>query len=162
MKKLLIKTVLVEEAEEPVQEVVQAIAGKLDAEAYRIGMDKNYRVAKVISIFNDGPGFRRVLFEVIEACKDNEGEWYESRYKLLIGVKRKNFLDIVRNLTHGDHVVIGFYAQTYHDKDNSKEFLTLLKLRSLQLVRPANIQASARSIWEASNIPPLHFVPNYI
>jgi hydrogenase maturation factor len=139
---------------------VQDLSGELETQETidRVGMDKNHRLAKVISVYNDGVGFRRVLFEIQEWAKDNDGEWYVGTYKLMVGVKRKVFLDIVRQLTHGDMVMVGYYVQSFQDHDDNKEYHTLVKLRSLKVLREDMAEVVGKSIWHSTNQHPLGFL----
>lgn len=131
-------------------------------ELFRTGMDRNHRLGKVVKIFNEKRGYKRVLIEVHEYAKDNDGEWYVSNYDLAIGVKRKVFLDIVEQLNHGDMVMVGYYVQSFPSKEIKNDFVTLLKMRSIQVLRPSIVEAVGKSIWDASNHNPLGHLGKYI
>jgi hypothetical protein len=92
---------------------------------HRIGMDKNFRVGKVKHISSDK---KHILIDVTEYCNEDDNTVKPAYYNLWIYIDNKWERFIKKSLL-GRYVVVGFYIQSFRNKDLSDSFETVLTCR---------------------------------
>lgn len=105
------------------EEVKEAV---IPARTQRIGMDKNFRVGIVRHVSSDK---RNILVDVTEYCHDDNGI-RPAQYNLWIYCDQKWEKRVKKSLL-GKYVVVGFYIQSFRNKDKSDSFSTVLTCRFL-------------------------------
>jgi hypothetical protein len=91
----------------------------------RIGMDKNFRVGRVKHVARDR---KNILLDVIEYCNEDDGSVRPVNYNLWIYFDTKWDKHVSKDLL-GKYVVVGFYMQSFRNKDLSDSFNTVLTCR---------------------------------
>lgn len=91
----------------------------------RIGMDKNFRVGRVTHISADRS---HILIDVMETCYLDDGTHTIKSYNLWIYVDSK-WSKFISKAILGRYVVVGFYIQSFRNKDKSDSFDTVMVCR---------------------------------
>jgi hypothetical protein len=96
----------------------------------RIGMDKNFRVGKIMFISKR----QYMLIDVIEMCNEDDGNAIVPRsYNLWIYIDDKWKSNVTNDLI-GQWVAVGFYMQSFRDKDKLDSYTTVLTCRFLNKI----------------------------
>lgn len=119
----------------------------------RCGMIRSVRVAKLLKRFMNHGRFS-ILVEVRELCRKNDGEMYEAPYNLAIEVGG-DYDDVASTLVDGDFVALGYYTQSYEEKVDGEptgEYITKLKLRGIQRIRPEHVAEAQQRVFDSVRI----------
>jgi hypothetical protein len=108
---------------------------------HRIGMDKNFRIGKIKRVSDDRS---KILVDVLEMCNGSDSDVYEAHYNLWLHFDKEWKGVVSKDLT-GQWVVVGFYIQSFRDKDYSDKFDTVNTCRFLNVV-PSEREARSLAI----------------
>jgi hypothetical protein len=117
--------------EEETRQEVQTIP--MATRTHRIGMDKNFRVGKVVYISAKRGERAHLLIDCSEMCNTDDGGIDTAHYNLWIYIpeawKHKVSSDLI-----GRYVAFGFYMQSFRDKDVPNSYTTVLACKFLNVI----------------------------
>jgi hypothetical protein len=118
------------EEETTKEEVVQLQVAK---RTHRIGMDKNFRVGKVVFISAKRGERAHILVDCSEMCNTDDGGIDTAHYNLWIYIpdawKHRISSDLI-----GRYVAFGFYMQSFRDKDVPNSYTTVLACKFINVI----------------------------
>jgi hypothetical protein len=98
---------------------------------YRVGMYKNLRVGKIKYVTSRRIGTTNILLDAWECCFSGNSDPYTSRYNLWLVVPDE--IKVGKDDV-GKFCEVGFYIQSFRQKDMNASYDTILTLKSLKFI----------------------------